>query len=123
VILIEVLTSTGAKYKQYASKTAVITGGLQVDYTYSNDTYVSSQIVTRVAVVRAMANWVNRVIDKVSDTWRSATGWLRGGAKSTTAAEVYLPKPKPTFAEDFEDDYEKRWVDGYGRRENSSSLM
>jgi hypothetical protein len=122
-ILNERLMNTGAKYKQYASKSAVITGGLQVDYTYSNDTYVSSQVVTRAAVVRAMADWVTRVIGKVSDTWRSATGWLRGGAKSTTAAEVYLPKPKPTFAENFEDDYEKRWIGGYGQRGNSSSLM
>jgi hypothetical protein len=117
------LTSKGSKYKQYAAKTAVITGGLQVDYTYSNDSYVSSQIVTRVAVMRTMTDFVNRIIDKVSDTWHSATGWLRGGAKSTAAAEVYLPKPKPTFAKNIGDTIDRRWLDGYGRIYNSSSSM
>ena len=115
--------SSDSKYKQYAAKSAVITGGLQVDYTYSNDSYVSSQIATRAAVMRNMSDFVSRIMGKVSDTWRSATGWLRGGAKSTTAAEpVYLPKPKPTFAENIGDSIDRRWVGGYRRTDNSSTL-
>lgn len=70
-----------------------------------------------------MVDYVNRIINNVADAWRSATGWLRGGAKSTTAAAVYLPKPKATFAEDFEENIDRRWLDGYARRENSSTLM
>ncbi|KAG9692531.1 hypothetical protein KCU95_g7121, partial [Aureobasidium melanogenum] len=34
-----------SKYKQYSSKQAIITNGLRVDYTYSNDTFTSSQVV------------------------------------------------------------------------------
>ena len=117
------LTATDAKYKQYASKSAVITGGLQVDYTYSNDTFVSSQIASRAAVVRYMADFVNRIIDKVSNTWHSATGWLRGEVKSTTPAEVYLPKPKATLGENIENTIDRRWVGGYGRTDNSSTLV
>jgi len=70
-----------------------------------------------------MADFVNRIISNVADAWRSATGWLRGGAKRTTAAEVYIPQSKPTFAEKLGDDIDRRWVSGYGWRENSSTFM
>lgn len=116
----ERLTSVGAKYKQYAAKTAVITGGLQVDYTYSNDSYVSGQ-VRYVSRTPTVVDYVNRIISNVADAWRSATGWLRGGAKSTTEAAVYSPKSKATFAENMGDTIERRWVNGYGRG-NSSTL-
>lgn len=70
-----------------------------------------------------MVDYVNRIISNVTDAWRSATGWLRGGAKSTTEAAVYLPKPKATFAENIGDAIDRRWVNGYDSGGNFSTFM
>ncbi|KAG9856048.1 hypothetical protein KCU98_g1234, partial [Aureobasidium melanogenum] len=114
-----------SKYKQYSSKQAIITNGLRVDYTYSNDTFTSSQVVvaSRAAVFSPVIDFMSRIADKVSDTWRSATGWLRGHPTSTTADEVYLPKSTATFAENLGDAMDRRWVGGYGRHANLSTLV
>ncbi|KAH0340539.1 hypothetical protein KCU81_g6806, partial [Aureobasidium melanogenum] len=115
-----------SKYKQYSSKQAIITNGLRVDYTYSNDTFASSQVTTttssRATVLSPVIDFMSRIADKVSDTWRSATGWLRGHPTSTTADEVYLPKSTATFAENFGDTMDRRWIGGYGRHANMSTF-
>jgi hypothetical protein len=106
-ILNERLTNTDSKYKQYSAKQTIITAGLQVDYTYSNDSYVSSQFTSRTAVMR-VAGFVNHIVSKVSNTWQSATSWLRGGAKNTTPTPV--PKPKLTSAKTLEASMDRRTV-------------
>ncbi|KAK6000506.1 hypothetical protein QM012_003752 [Aureobasidium pullulans] len=112
-----------SKYKQYSSKQAVITNGLRVDYTYSTDTFTSSQVAaSRVAVFNPVIDFMSRIAGKVSDIWRSATGWLRGHPTSTTADDVYLPKSTATFAENLGDAIDRRWVGGYGRHANLSTL-
>ncbi|KAG9668420.1 hypothetical protein KCV03_g7906, partial [Aureobasidium melanogenum] len=87
-----------SKYKQYSSKQAIITNGLRVDYTYSNDTFTSSQVVaaSRATVLSPVIDFMSRIAGKVSDTWRSATGWLRD---TTLAAIRKMSSPEQSSTE------------------------
>ncbi|THZ21862.1 hypothetical protein D6C89_06396 [Aureobasidium pullulans] len=111
-----------SKFKQYSAKQAIITGGLQVDYSYSADTFTSGRVPSRVAMIGPMIDFVNRIVDNVSSSWRAATSWMRDKPSSTPSNEVYAPKPSVTFEANFEDSINRRWAGGYGRRENSSTL-
>ncbi|KAH0400110.1 hypothetical protein KCU89_g5521, partial [Aureobasidium melanogenum] len=86
-----------SKYKQYSSKQAIITNGLRVDYTYSNDTFTSSQVVaaSRATVLSPVIDFMSRIAGKVSDTWRSATGWLRGHPTNTTTLAAIRKMSSP----------------------------
>lgn len=116
--------STESKYKQYSSKQAIITNGLQVVYTYSSDTFSSGQVAParRAAVFSPVIDFMSRIAGKVPDTWRSGTGWLRGSTTSTAADDVYLPKSTATFAENLGEAIDRRLVGGYGRHANLSTL-
>ncbi|TIA33675.1 hypothetical protein D6C78_07389 [Aureobasidium pullulans] len=111
-----------SKFKQYSAKQAIITGGLQVDYSYSADTFTSGRVPSRVAMIGPMIDFVNRIVDNVSSSWRAATSWMRDKPSSTPSNEVYAPKPSVTFEANVEDSINRRWAGGYGRRENSSTL-
>ncbi|THZ22932.1 hypothetical protein D6C91_03834 [Aureobasidium pullulans] len=111
-----------SKFKQYSAKQAIITGGLQVDYSYSADTFTSGRVPSRVAMIGSMIGFVNRIVDNVSSSWRAATSWMRDKPSSTPSNEVYAPKPSVTFEANIEDSINRRWAGGYGRRENSSTL-
>ncbi|KAG9748703.1 hypothetical protein KCU73_g7019, partial [Aureobasidium melanogenum] len=86
-----------SKYKQYSSKQAIITNGLRIDYTYSNDTFTSSQVVaaSRATVLSPVIEFMSRIAGKVSDTWRSATGWLRGHPTNTTTLAAFRKMSSP----------------------------
>ncbi|THZ88427.1 hypothetical protein D6C84_00894 [Aureobasidium pullulans] len=110
-----------SKFKQYSAKQAIITGGLQVDYSYSADTFTSGRVPSRVAMIGPMIAFVNRIVDNVSSSWRAATSWMRDKPLSTPSNEVYAPKPSVTFEANIEDSINRRWAGEY-RRENSSTL-
>ncbi|KAG9529421.1 hypothetical protein KCU93_g3476, partial [Aureobasidium melanogenum] len=110
-----------SKYKQYSSKQAIITNGLRVDYTYSNDTFTSSQVAaaSRATVLSPVIDFMSRIAGKVSDTWRSATGWLRGHPTNTTtlAAIRKMSSPEQSSTEKKNDKtretYRRGPEDGY----------
>ncbi|THX02348.1 hypothetical protein D6D13_08403 [Aureobasidium pullulans] len=111
-----------SKFKQYSARQAIITGGLQVDYSYSVDTFTSGRVPSRVAMIGPMIDFVNRIVDNVSSSWRAATSWMQDKPSSTPSNEVYAPKPSVTFEANIEDSINRRWAGGYGRRENPSTL-
>lgn len=93
-----------------------------MDYSYSADTFTSGRVPSRVAMIGPMIDFVNRIVDSVSSSWRAATSWMRDKPSSTPSNEVYAPKPSVTFEANVEDSINRRWAGGYGRRENSSTL-
>lgn len=93
-----------------------------MDYSYSADTSTSGRVPSRVAMIGPMIDFVNRIVDNVSSSWRAATSWMRDKPSSTSSNEVYAPKPSVTFEANVEDSINRRWAGGYGRRENSSTL-